>query len=757
MIRLSITKGSIKNKVIFLVTSQLLVALISVLAVVLMLVNEQVGQQTEKLFVSNASSLNSSIEQRLSYLAENSKLLATNELMVNALTDEAGRDAYLPPLVSNFVKGKNVLNLNVVDFDGTPIFQMGEDLPSYNQYGDLRTALTLNRYVLFIDKAHHLVLINPIEYYSTTQGAIIIRFDLERIITPNLDSESSLYTRLIKDNTVIYSDGYDASLEYTSYSQPNLNFPYFQQLGLTLEVGLPVNEYNASTRKAISILGGIGGFLLLLSLLTSRWIALKITAPILELSSRVKRAHAGEDIQCSPLGSGDELDNLAEAFDERTMLLEYQAEHDDLTQLPNKLLFIEHLKHEIKAAHRSGEHFAVLFLDLDRFKEINDSYGHNVGDQLLQVVADKIAENVRESDSVARMGGDEFTILVNGLHHDVDLSIIVQNILSTFSKPITFTHHQFYLTCSIGVAIYPEDGTTPDELLKNADAAMYKAKAEGRNTYRFYQQELTATIVERIQLQNDLRQAIDRDEFRVFYQPQCALPNGELIGVEALLRWQHPKKGLLAPFNFIPLAEETGMIVEIDRLMILSAMNELSQWKKANLSPGILSMNLSMVQLAQNDFVDFVKRSLSACDLSAQEIMFEVTETQAMLNPESTITMLNQLHELGIGLAIDDFGTGFSSLAYLKRFPVQKIKIDRSFISDIPEDKDDETLTKAIISLSQSLNLSVIAEGVETQAQVDFLNTFGCSEGQGYLFSKPIPGEELRELCLENQQSLVQV
>jgi len=742
----STQQASIKNKITVLVTGQLMLALLCTLIVVLILVNKQVGAQTEALFISKASSLNRAIEQRISYLIDNSQLLTTNELMVNALTDSVGRKAYLTQLVSNFTKGKNVLYLDVVDFDGSPIFQMGDSVLGYNESERLRNALALSQGTIFIDRYNNLIVINPIEYYSTTQGALIISFDLKEIVASTINQDTGLYTRLILDERVIFSRGYDPKLQYKSYQQVDVDFPLFTQLGITLEVGMPTHDYQAPVREAIFALVTVGIALIIASLIVSGWVAHKISRPILELVQRVKQAHAGENVRCSPLGSNDELDRLAQAFDERTLMLEHQAQHDELTQLPNRLLFIDRLQHAIKVARRNNLSFAVLFIDLDRFKEINDSYGHSVGDRLIQVVAVKIAQAIRECDTVARMGGDEFTVLIDSIEHEQDVSIIIQKFIGLFESPLVFDDFQFYLTCSIGAAIYPSDGEDADTLLKNADAAMYKAKAEGRNTYQFYKQELTDTVVERIQIEHDLRLAIERDEFRVFFQPQFELLNRTVIGIEALIRWQHPTKGLVPPNKFIPLAEETGMIIEIDRMMMLSAMSEFKEWVNAGLNPGVLSMNLSMIQLAKDDFLEFFQRSLKACELKPQHIMFEVTETQAMLNPKRTVVMLNQLRALGVGIAIDDFGTGFSSLSYLKQFPVTKIKIDQSFVSDISENQDDEKITRAIISLSESLNLAVIAEGIETEAQIDFLKSYGCYEGQGYLFSKPIPGSELVQL-----------
>lgn len=742
-----IGQGNIKQKVIYLVTGQLLFSLLCVLAVATFLVENQVDRQTEKLFINTATELNRSLEKRLEYLVENTDLLATNELMVNALTDSDGREAYLKPLVTNFIKGKNVRYVNIVDFDGRPLYQTGEDIPEYNQSSQLRSALALQQSALFVDGTNNLILITPIEYYNTTQGAIIVSFDLSKIIQRNISQDPEVYTKVQKGKEVIFAHNFLPQEHYISYTHgADSSLPLIQTLQVSLEVGMPEHHYFAPTREAVFILLLIGLSLVIISLFMSRMTAIKITKPILELSSRVKQAHEGKDVLCSPLGSGDELEGLAKAFDERTLMLEYQAEHDSLTELPNRLLFLDRLEQAIKLAQRHQKPFAVLFIDLDRFKEVNDSYGHSVGDKLIQVVADLIESTIRHSDSVARMGGDEFTVLINEIEDEEHVLWVIRKIMDLFKSPVCFDEYQLFLTCSIGAAIYPSDGDSSESLLKNADAAMYQAKSDGRNTYHFYKEELTETLLERVRLEQQMRQAIEEEQFIVFYQPQYNLEKNKIIGMEALIRWQHPEDGLIPPLRFIPLAEETGMIIDIDRLMMAQAMNEFANWKSEGLSPGKLSMNLSMLQLLKKDFIDFVTTNTATYGIESDEIIFEVTETQAMLDPEQTIGALKQLKQLGVGIAIDDFGTGFSSLSYLKKFPVDKIKIDQSFISDIPKDTDDIALTLAIIALSQNLNISVIAEGVETIAQLNFLIQNRCIEGQGYYFSKPIPAAEMKSL-----------
>ena len=383
---------------------------------------------------------------------------------------------------------------------------------------------------------------------------------------------------------------------------------------------------------------------------------------------------------------------------------------------------------------------------MDHFKEVNDSFGHDFGDELLLIIGKYLENVLRESDSVARIGGDEFTVLLNSIDNMDTVIPILQNIMEVFQNPFTIKHHKFYITCSIGIAIYPTNGTTPELLLKNADAAMYKAKDEGRNNYKFYTDDMTIRAYNRITLETELRQAVMNREFEVYYQPQVNMEDASLIGMEALVRWNHPTKGLISPALFIPLAEETGLIIEIDKQVTLDAMYQFAQWLEDGYQVGVLSVNLSMMQLNHEDFLNFVQESLVKSKLSTKYLMFEVTETQVMKNPENAIVMLQQLKDLGIRLAVDDFGTGHSSLSYLKQLPIDKLKIDQSFTRDVLIDEDDAELTRAIISIAKSLRLEVIAEGVETEEQANFLIENGCKEAQGYFYYKPQSAQEITKI-----------
>ncbi len=420
-------------------------------------------------------------------------------------------------------------------------------------------------------------------------------------------------------------------------------------------------------------------------------------------------------------------------------VLHYQATHDFLTSLPNRVLFNDRLEQAIETAKRNKTKFALLFLDLDHFKEINDSLGHDAGDEILKEVAKRLENTIRDEDTLARLGGDEFTIIMQGLKDGQNASILAQKIIKVLSIPIMVNNIELHISNSIGISIYPDDGISAQNLLKYADAAMYKAKNEGRDNFQFYSVEMTELAFERVAMEMNLRDAIKNDEFVVYYQPQVCGENDELIGMEALVRWKHPSMGLISPNKFIPIAESSGLIVEIDRFVMKSAMEQFVKWYEDGFNPGVLSLNLAMKQLQREDFIPTLKKLMKETCCKAEWIELEITESQIMIDLDKSVGMLNQVNELGIELAIDDFGTGYSSLSYLKKLPISKLKIDQSFVRDLPDDEEDIAITRAVIALAKSLNLKIIAEGVETIEQKDFLIENGCKNIQGYYYSKPTP------------------
>jgi len=426
--------------------------------------------------------------------------------------------------------------------------------------------------------------------------------------------------------------------------------------------------------------------------------------------------------------------------------LNYQAHHDSLTGLPNRVLFNDRLECALEESKRNKTKLALLFIDLDHFKEINDSLGHSIGDEVLKVVTDRLNGLMRGSDTIARLGGDEFTVVVNNLNEVQDSSILANKILEVLAKPIVVNKHELYVSSSIGISLYPNDGEGAQNLLKYADAAMYRAKDEGRNNFQFYSSEMTELAFERVVMEASFRASLKNEDFIVYYQPQVDASTDKIVGMEALVRWNHPAMGIVSPAKFIPLAEATGLIVDLDRFVMKSAMTQLSKWYKDGYNPGVLAMNLTVKQLQQKDFIEFLKGLMIESTCRAEWIELEVTEGQIMSNPEEGIKILNKISSLGIELAVDDFGTGYSSLAYLKRLPINKLKIDQAFVRELPHDEDDVAIAKAVIALASSLNLNIIAEGVETKEQKDFLVQNGCKNIQGYYYSKPIPAKEMEEL-----------
>ena len=434
---------------------------------------------------------------------------------------------------------------------------------------------------------------------------------------------------------------------------------------------------------------------------------------------------------------------------EQKDILHYQAHHDALTGLPNRVLFNDRLEHAIEQAKRHKTKLALFFIDLDHFKQINDSLGHQVGDKVLKVVTKQLQDKIRDEDTLARLGGDEFTIIMEDVKKMQDVSKLAQKILKILVQPIHVDGNELYISCSIGISLYPQDNTNAHNLVKYADAAMYKAKEEGRNNFQFYSSEMTQLAYERVIMEASLRQALKNEEFIIYYQPQVDANSGKLIGMEALIRWQHPVMGLILPVKFISLAEETGLIVDIDRWVMKKAMKQISQWYQDGLEPGVLALNLSMRQLRCDNFVEVLQECMNAVDFKAEWLELEVTEGQVMQKPEETIMKLEEVSNMGIEIAIDDFGTGYSSLAYLKRLPVDKLKIDQSFVQGVPDDKEDVAIVKAIIALAKSLDIDLVAEGVETDAQKEFLLQSGCKNIQGYHFSRAMSVEEIEKKCFK--------
>lgn len=432
--------------------------------------------------------------------------------------------------------------------------------------------------------------------------------------------------------------------------------------------------------------------------------------------------------------------SLAEANEELT----YLALHDNLTKLPNRALLGERLKHAIGSAGREKRRFVLMFLDLDGFKAVNDAYGHSVGDLLLVEVAKRIAQRVRMQDTISRVGGDEFVFL-GDVAEPADAATVADNLLIIIREPFEVAGHELRMSLSIGIAMYPGDGANQHELLTNADAAMYHAKSLGRDCFCFFEASMNSDVHAHLELMQDLRWALDRQELILYYQPKLDAPNGPVIGAEALLRWKHPTRGLIQPDAFIPLAEKTGLIVPIGEWVLDEACRQMREWHDAGRRNWTMAVNLSPVQFGHPALVQMVRATLERHTLIPHCLTLEITESTAMRDADASVVILQQLHEMGVRIAIDDFGTGYSSLLYLKRLPASELKIDRGFVHNLEHDSEDRAIVSAIVALGQTLDLKIVAEGVETVAQQEFLTDLGCDSLQGFLFGKPMPPAQFLE------------
>ncbi|KPC53361.1 Phytochrome-like protein cph2 [Amantichitinum ursilacus] len=428
--------------------------------------------------------------------------------------------------------------------------------------------------------------------------------------------------------------------------------------------------------------------------------------------------------------------------------LEQLARFDSLTGLPNRAMFLTCLDLAIKRADRSKSMVALMFIDLDRFKSINDSMGHRIGDQVLQQAAQRLSGCLREADVVSRIGGDEFTVILEDIADTDAARAVAAKIVAAFVTPVVIDEKELFLSSSVGIALYPRDSTDPGMLMTQADFAMYEAKANGRNQYALHSEQMASVVLQRLALENALHHAIERNELSLHYQLRISASDHLPTGTEALLRWQHPEMGQIAPGDFIPVAEHSGMILDIGEWALRRACEQHTEWREAGLAPGIMAVNISAVQFKQGDFVERVLRIVSETRMVAGQLELELTESMLADNPENAAAVMQQLRNHGIGLAIDDFGTGYSSLSYLKRFPASRIKIDRSFVHDIDLNQEDAAIAAAIVALARNLNIDVTAEGVETGAQLAHLAPLACADYQGFYFARPLPADEVRAALL---------
>jgi diguanylate cyclase (GGDEF)-like protein len=542
------------------------------------------------------------------------------------------------------------------------------------------------------------------------------------------------------------------------------------------------------TRMRANLVGALTvvAALVIVAVVITLFLTRRLIAPIRQLMRAARAVGAGKLDVYVPAKSSDELGLLTHTFNHMTQrLAESQAEvatyqrtledkvtqrtqelqiataqayklaqHDILTGLPNRALLNERLRQIVAQAARDGHQVACLFLDFDHFKRINDTLGHDAGDQLLQAVAQRLTSAVRESDTVARLGGDEFVLILPSLdpaHAAFEVMTVLTRVRESFLAPFRIVDQTPTLTCSIGVSVYPVDATDPNGMIKQADTAMYAAKEAGRNAYRFYTADMNARVQARLQLETDMRRGLMDDEFFVVYQPQIDMDSGRALGVEALLRWRDPERGVIGPDEFIPIAEESGMIQALGARVLRDACRQVMIWHRQNMMLR-LSVNLSVQQLQHDSWLSVVEDALKASGLPARYLDLEITESVIITHPEKAVATLEKLKQMGVSITVDDFGTGYSSLSYLTRLPIQGVKIDQRFVHGLEQNRNDEAITLAIIALSHSIGLRVIAEGVETVAQYEFLKTHGCEEAQGYLISRPLEEPELRSWWMMQEE-----
>ncbi len=473
--------------------------------------------------------------------------------------------------------------------------------------------------------------------------------------------------------------------------------------------------------------------------------------------------HIDAEIMFDKVGEPEKMHGIVQDITERINAekkINFLAYYDPLTNLPNRQLFKEHADRAICMAKRNRIKNSLIYLDVDRFKHVNDTLGHNVGDELLKLIAVQLLESIRESDligvdnkeeertSLSRLGGDEFIILSTGLMDAANASKIAKRAMDKLSKPFNIQGNELFITVSIGIAICPTDGEDVETLLKNASSAMYHAKTVGRNNFQFYSKEMNSHAMERLTLETELKKALDKDEFVLYYQPQVEIKTKKITGLEALIRWKHPEMGMVSPGKFIPIAEETGLIVPIGKWVLQTACEQMQKWRTKGVLGMQIGVNLSPHQFRQHDIIKTVKHAIDVSGLPPEQLDLEITESAIMHDIKETIATLYKLKDIGLTLSVDDFGTGYSSMNYLKKFPIDTLKIDQSFIREVTVDISDAAITKAIIALGKALDLTIIAEGVELQEQLIFLEARGCDRMQGYLFSRPLPADEVENLIL---------
>lgn len=750
---------SLKRRLVFKVAGFVAVSMVVIILAVVYMMRQELRNQALNMLNESARSSQVQLENRIAYLVEATRRLADNPFMVNGLIDTRARKEDLPKLVENFSAGTSLSTLALLDYDGRPVYQKQNGGLEFNSSPELRAALAMGNTALYIkNDSDQLLIIAPISYYETTQGALVVGFNLARLVNAHANREQGTYLSIANTEGRLFSVNRRDDIAYLSTRlSASEKTPLLARLDLTLEVGRAQHEVDSIVGNTLSRFIGIGLLLTLASAMVAAGIGQSIARPILELYKRIRTVPYRA---CSPLGTGDELDVLASAFDHRTEALKsaqqelekqrdrfrHEANHDVLTGLPNRFNFDQRLLEAIGRHHTCDLSFALVFIDLDRFKLINDSLGHSVGDEVLRTISQRLQLVLKPRDWLFRHGGDEFMLITEVNGDEERLYRLLHELLGTLAKPVQMGERDLDINGSIGVTLYPRDGKDAQTLVRNADIAMYEAKRAGGRRYRLFDASMSDAAFNQMETEAGLRRALEQGELEVYYQPQVDMSTGQLIGTEALVRWQHPVKGLVMPKAFIPLVEGSRLIVDIGEYVLREACKAQVAWYRAGYEPGRVSVNLAGAQLHDPELDRFVEEILEETGCRPEWLELEVTEGFVMEDPASAIAALKRLRAKGISLAIDDFGTGYSSLAYLKRLPVTLLKIDQSFVRNAVMDPDDAVIIEAIIALAGKLNLGLIAEGVETDNQQELLLKLGCFNAQGFLYGRPMQGEMLESL-----------
>ena len=608
----------------------------------------------------------------------------------------------------------------------------GEILAEYHSpdesISELPPQLTENQ-TLFVND--HVERYSPVVLEGKTIGSVFMRSDLKK-----LDRRLAWYFRVV---LVVLVFSLIVAYLLSHRLQRIIADPVVRLADLARKITSERNYALRAVRESSDEVGDlIASFNGMLDEIQARDMALARHRDSLEATVAQRTAEIEE--------TNKRLELAKEKAEKAANSLAHQAFHDALTGLPNRTLLNDRLSVALAHAEREGEKLALLFLDLDDFKLINDTLGHEIGDELLCAVSNVLLSCIRAEDTVARLGGDEFMILLTGIEKNEDAGNVAEKVIDSLRKPLVCSGHELHLAVSIGISIYPEDGTNGVDLMRASDASMYRAKATGRNLYKYYRTDIGVASCRRLALENHLRRAIERDELSLHYQPQVTPNEQRIVGVEALIRWQNPELGLVMPDQFIPLAEDIGLISEIGEWVIREACRHGKRWHEMGFTDLQVAVNLSPRQFRKHHVEDVVTRVLSETGFPAASLELEITENLSMQNVQTTIVTLQILQGMGVKLAIDDFGTGYSSLSYLTKFPIHTLKIDRSFVHDIPHNKEDAALAKAIIVMAQGLGLRVVAEGVETRQQLLFFRKNSCDILQGYLFGRPVPVAEIDKM-----------